>query len=83
MANTAPFWAAIFARCLIDEGIRCLEIVAMIVSFGAVCLITWSKSSDEEGEKERMLFQDSAFKAGLLGCSAILVKGMLQGLISV
>ena len=57
LANTAPFWAAIFAHFLVNEGIRKIEIVAMIISFGAVCLITWSSSSgDEKGEKERMFF---------------------------
>ena len=42
LANTAPFWASIFAFCFIKESITRLEALAMVISFGAVALITFS-----------------------------------------
>ena len=42
LTNTTPFWAALLAYCFINESISKLEALAMIVSFGAVILITVS-----------------------------------------
>ena len=46
LANTTPFWASIFAYFLIKESISKLEIVAMVISFGAVVMITFAQAND-------------------------------------
>ena len=56
--NTSPFWATLLAWCIYRERITYFEICAMIMSFGAICLIALSKKiippeeSDVEDEVE-------------------------------
>lgn len=50
---TAPFWASIFAFCLIGETIGCFSKVAMLISFAGVILIACSDIIlDEEVSEE-------------------------------
>ena len=50
MTNTTPFWASIFAYLVIKESVSKLEVVAMLISFGAVVIITLvqANSIDED-----------------------------------
>ena len=77
LSNTTPFWATLFACCMIKEKVRRIEIIAIFISFGAILLITWTEAKDEKGEKERVFFKDSPMKAGMLGCASILLKAIL------
>ena len=42
--NTAPFWASIIGWFFLNESISSFEIVAMVLSFGGVVLITMANN---------------------------------------
>ena len=42
--NTAPFWASIIGWFFLNESIAPFEIVAMVLSFGGVVLITMANN---------------------------------------
>lgn len=49
--NTAPIWASILGFFLLKEAISCFEIVALVLSFGAVICIAFSKDSNSASEE--------------------------------
>ena len=45
-----PFWAAMFAACTIGEMLNSFEIMALIISFVGVCLITSATSTESDDD---------------------------------
>ena len=76
ITNTTPFWASIFAYCLVNESISGLEAASMVASFGAVVLITFSQANNDETDApkhERLILKDNDTMAGLVGCTLIVI----------
>ena len=46
-----PFWIAILACIILKERIQFIEIIGIVVCFGGVVMITYSKSFHEEDAK--------------------------------
>ena len=50
IVNTCPIWATILGCIFLSEGMSGFEIVALIVSFGSVMMIAFSKKSETNNE---------------------------------
>ena len=49
----APFWTFLLGWLVLGDGITCLEIFALVCSFGGVLLIATTDQSKEVGDSEK------------------------------
>ena len=78
--NTAPFWTCILAWCLIGEKLSSLQILALVVSFFGICLVSLSSSMAEEEDEASTFSQESTW---LIGCICILITAWTYAGVSV
>lgn len=85
VGNLAPFFAGLLAFCMIGESMSRFEIVAMVISFGAVMLIAFGRSNQESQDKEfePMFFSDNLKMASFVGILMSLILSMANGTLSV
>lgn len=88
LTNTTPFWASIIGYCAINERLSFPVLVAMLISFVGVVLVTYDQSRQQDAEggdqqPEMTLFKDKAALAGLVGCLCVLTHAFINGVVSV
>ena len=76
-----PFWAAICSLCFIGEKIGKFTVIAMLISFIGVLIISCSpyildEDLEVDVEKQETFGMKSIGIANLVGCSLILVNAL-------
>ena len=82
----APFFASLFAFMTIGEKMSTFEIVMMFMSFGAVVMVALSQGSaseDEDMDTEIQWFGNNTKLAGIVGCCAMVLLSIANGILSV
>ena len=64
--NTTPFWATLFSFLFLGESLICIEVLAMVFSFGGIILIAVSKMLKTDDSAEGADVTNNQFLAGTI-----------------
>ena len=76
--NTAPFWAAILAFCLLGEKLTKLQGIALLLSFSGIAIISISPKKAEKNEDEK-----NEYYLMLIGCVCVIATAWCYASVSV
>ena len=78
LINTAPFWAAILAFCLLGEKLTKLQGIALLLSFCGIVIISLSPKKAEKNEDEK-----NENYLMLIGCVWLIASAWCLAIVSV
>ena len=81
--NTATFWATLLGWCFLRETISLFEAIAMVVSFGGVCIIATSKQIMVESSASIIEDEDNVSGAIILGSGLMFVTAWAYASVSI